>query len=429
MKKCRLRVWQFIVLLLPLVALPIVMFFPYFEMDEDVVKDATYDLLQSIKEDVEDSSSKYKDDILDYWDKNLNEKELEESIEQSTKKIDFDRFGKESKKLSGADLSFVSGWNLLSLKVDFSTNELKDELRNNSSNPLTQFAIASMASKITEEINDTANEGLIPVRVTMWVIFILCVILILMSILTYTLKWNKFVVTPAVAVLGGVEVLFASMAIWGVSGSIGAETSDAFSKSFSELPALSSQFSGNGSDLTGFIQYGDVSAKLLGKTVMYLYENMISAGVWMLFFTGILAIAASVIVMLFGNSVKLNKKGTATKPSYPVHVPGIIGVQGTYAGADIALESIAVSVGSNSALCQLVVDGPYVNEKEFTIYYNVSSQEYIIEWSSLSGWIEKALPPGSMSDYEINSVPSGIYQLRSGTRICIAGGQEVFMLR
>ena len=101
-----------------------------------------------------------------------------------------------------------------------------------------------------------------------------------------------------------------------------------------------------------------------------------------------------------------------------------------YAGADIALENTAISVGRSPQLCQIVVEDPQVNDREFTVYYNVVNQEYIVDWNVRNGWFEKILPPGSPSNYEINELQPGMtYQLKPGSRIMIAGGREGFLLK
>ena len=51
MKKQRLRLWQFVMLLIPLVALPVIMCFPFYSLNKNVAKDTMQDVVQSIKED------------------------------------------------------------------------------------------------------------------------------------------------------------------------------------------------------------------------------------------------------------------------------------------------------------------------------------------------------------------------------------------
>ena len=72
MKKQRLRLWQFVMLLIPLVALPVIMCFPFYSLNKNVAKDTMQDVVQSIKEDLQDSSSEYKDQLLDSFDENLS---------------------------------------------------------------------------------------------------------------------------------------------------------------------------------------------------------------------------------------------------------------------------------------------------------------------------------------------------------------------
>ena len=134
------------------------------------------------------------------------------------------------------------------------------------------------------------------------------------------------------------------------------------------------------------------------------------------------------VVMIFCNGAK--QKRTINVWDGPMHVPGITGIKGMYAGADIALENTAISVGRSPQLCQIVVEDPQVNDREFTVYYNVVNQEYIVDWNVRNGWFEKILPPGSPSNYEINELQPGMtYQLKPGSRIMIAGGREGFLLK
>ena len=161
---------------------------------------------------------------------------------------------------------------------------------------------------------------------------------------------------------------------------------------------------------------------------MYYYKNMVSVGFWLLFIVGILTVVTAAVAMIFCNGAK--QKRQINVWDGPMHVPGIAGIKGMYAGADIALENTAISVGRSPQLCQIVVEDPQVNDREFTVYYNVVNQEYIVDWNVRNGWFEKILPPGSPSNYEINELQPGMtYQLKPGSRIMIAGGREGFLLK
>ena len=128
MKKRGLRLWQFIMLLIPLVALPVIMCFPFYSLNKNVAKDTMQDVVQSIKEDLQDSSSEYKDQLLDSFDENLSTDKLEEALDNSLNGMDYDELLRQSEKVWGVNLSSVSGWNLLNLKVDFSVDKLLDLL-------------------------------------------------------------------------------------------------------------------------------------------------------------------------------------------------------------------------------------------------------------------------------------------------------------
>ena len=156
MKKRGLRLWQFIMLLIPLVALPVIMCFPFYSLNKNVAKDTMQDVVQSIKEDLQDSSSEYKDQLLDSFDENLSTDKLEEALDNSLNGMDYDELLRQSEKVWGVNLSSVSGWNLLNLKVDFSVDKLLDLLNEDgNSDSLTQFIVNSVASSIEDKMNGT----------------------------------------------------------------------------------------------------------------------------------------------------------------------------------------------------------------------------------------------------------------------------------
>ena len=432
MKKYGMRLWQFIPLVIVLVALPLIMFLPFYAVDKNVLDDTMQDVVESVKEDIKDSSSEYKEELLKSWDENISSEDLQNSLDQALGNKNFDEIIKESEKTWGIDLSSVSGWQLLNLKVDLSLDDLVNELQQTSDNPIAKFAMNSVASSFTNKINDAVNETLFPIRLITWIMFITCLILLILLVLTYVLQWNKFIVTPIAAIYGGAEIYFAVLGLWIVPESIGAGVSDGFNDSILKISDLITQFTGKSSGLEDITKYGEIPGKLAGKAAMYYYENILSVGFMVLFILGIFTVSASVVTMVLGNRGRIPQTDLPinNSPAFPVHVPGLAGVQGMYAGADIALENTSISVGRNPIFCQLVVDNPLVNDKEFEVSYNIVNQEYLVEWNARNGWIENPLPPGSAIDYEINSIPVGMtYRLKPGTRICIAGGQEVFLLK
>ena len=432
MKKYRMRLWQFIPLVIVLVALPLIMFLPFYAVDKNVLEDTIQDVVESVKEDIKDSSSEYKDELLNSWDENISSEDLQNSLEKALGNKGFDDMVKESEKTWGVDLSSVSGWKLLNLKVDLSLDDLVNELQQTSDNPIARFAVNSVASSFTNKINDAVNETLFPIRLIARILFIICLTLLILLVLTYVLHWNKFIAAPIVTVFGGAEIYFAVLGMWIVPGGIGAEVSGGFNDTILKISDLVTRFTGSSSGLEDITKYGDFSGKLAGKAAMYYYENILSVGFMVLFILGIFTVSASVVTMVLGNRGRISEIDLPINynSGFPIHVPGLAGVEGMYAGADIALEYAPISVGRNPILCQLVVDNPLVNDKEFEVSYNVVNQEYLVEWNAMSGWFENPLPPGSAAAYEINSTPVGMtYRLRPGTRICIAGGQEVFLLK
>lgn len=431
MKKRGLRLWQFIMLLIPLVALPVIMCFPFYSLNKNVAKDTMQDVVQSIKEDLQDSSSEYKDQLLDSFDENLSTDKLEEALDNSLNGMDYDELLRQSEKVWGVNLSSVSGWNLLNLKVDFSVDKLLDLLNEDgNSDSLTRFIVNSVASSIEDKMNDEVNSALFPARLITLIMFLVCIVMIVLLVLSYILKWNKFIVTPGIAFYGGIEIYFATLAMWSVPGSIGTSVSKGFNGALEDFSDLISNFTGESNlfNPDDYTKYGDIIGKFVGKVVMYYYKNMVSVGFWLLFIVGILTVVTAVVAMIFCNGAK--QKRSINVWDGPMHVPGITGIKGMYAGADIALENTAISVGRSPQLCQIVVEDPQVNDREFTVYYNVVNQEYIVDWNVRNGWLEKILPPGSPSDYEINELQPGMtYQLKPGSRIMIAGGREGFLLK
>ena len=245
MKKRGLRLWQFIMLLIPLVALPVIMCFPFYSLNKNVAKDTMQDVVQSIKEDLQDSSSEYKDQLLDSFDENLSTDKLEEALDNSLNGMDYDELLRQSEKVWGVNLSSVSGWNLLNLKVDFSVDKLLDLLNEDgNSDSLTQFIVNSVASSIEDKMNDAVNSALFPARLITLIMFLVCIVMIVLLVLSYILKWNKFIVTPGIAFYGGIEIYFATLAMWSVPGSIGASVSKGFNGALEDFSDLISSFTG-----------------------------------------------------------------------------------------------------------------------------------------------------------------------------------------
>lgn len=432
MKKQRLQLWQFILVLIPLVALPVIMCLPFYSLDKNVVKNTMKDVVQSVKEDLKDSSSQYKDQILDSFDENMNEDKMEQAVEESLNGVDYDEAIQKSEKLLGIPLSSISGWELLNLKVDISTDELVNLLsKEGEGDSITKFFVNSFASSAVDKLNETINDSLFPIRLIAWILFIVCVILIVIWILTYILKWNKFAALPEIALYGGVEIYFAVQALWIAPGTIGKEVSTGFQGTLEKISDTVSQVTGqsdamNLDELSG---YGDIVGKFFAKIVKYYYENMISVGFRALFIIGIFTAAAAVVVMVFGKRANQVENRDDNWGDL-IHVPRIRGIKGMYTGADINLENTAISVGRNPQMCQIVIENPQVNEKDFTVWYNMKQQLYFVEWNAKNGWFETPLPPGSPSEFEIQALQTGMtYQVRPGTRIWIAGGQEGFLLK
>ncbi len=97
---------------------------------------------------------------MDSFDENLSTDKLEEALDNSLNGMDYDELLRQSEKVWGVNLSSVSGWNLLNLKVDFSVDKLLDLLNEDgNSDSLTQFIVNSVASSIEDKMNDAVNFG------------------------------------------------------------------------------------------------------------------------------------------------------------------------------------------------------------------------------------------------------------------------------
>lgn len=440
MKKRGLKIWQFILLLIPLILLPIILCFPFYSMDGDTFVKIQEDVIESMREDIKDSDSEYKEEILEELDEKLDgvniKKELNSALKEIDSEKDLDDYIEDFGDILGIDWTYISGWKLLGLEVDISSDELLEQLHLDESieNAAKGFVAKTVISKVTDKLNDAINDSLQPVRVIAWIMFIVDLVLMLLLVFSFIFHWNKFILTPIVTLYGGVEIFFAAQAIWGLPGSLAAAASKGFGDALETLSGFLEAIPNAKNDLNDVQEYVGIYGKILGKLVGFLYQNMISVGLWMLFSVGLLTVIISVIVMFTGKAPKVvvvddleeeqgQGQGGPGKMAAPP-VTGMFCLKGSIEGADIPLDQNPIVVGRSPQECQIVLTNPKVSHRHFSVYYDKGNQVYVLECHSGQGLMIQSAEYG-----EVKMSQGMSYTLKPKTQIRIAGDEEIFLLK
>lgn len=440
MKKRGLKIWQFILLLIPLILLPIILCFPFYSMNGDKFAKIQEDVIESVRKDIEDSDSEYKEDILEELDQTLDgvniKKELNSTLKEIDPEKDLDDYIEEFGEILGIDWTYISGWKLLGIEADISSDDLLEKLHLDESinDAVKEFAVETVISKAADKLNDEINDSLQPVRMVAWTMFIVDLVLMLLLVFSFIFHWNKFILTPIVTLYGGVEIFFAAQAIWGLPGSLAAAASKGFGDALETLSGFLEAIPNAKNDLNDVQEYVGIYGKILGKLVGFLYQNMISVGLWMLFIVGLLTVIISVIVMFTGKAPKVvvvddleeeqgQGQGGPGKMAAPP-VTGMFCLKGSIEGADIPLDQNPIVVGRSPQECQIVLTNPKVSHRHFSVYYDRGNQVYVLECHSGQGLMIQSAEYG-----EVKMSQGMSYTLKPKTQIRIAGDEEIFLLK
>lgn len=246
-----MRIWQMILILFLSVAMVITMFLPAFSFSGKKVEKMFRTVFQTV-------------DLDDFG---FSQEEVDEEIEGII--TDYDEKIQKYEKENNVKISSISPWNIMTksfVKISYGDNITEEELQEYQEN----------------EAFLSAQKGYNLLRIFLWIVYMLVLVVLLMTILGFCLKWTKFIPLIISSVYGLSAAVIFGYFRFGLMSTIEKKIISAFSEN----------------DILGKLSELGVSISI-SKILSCFY----SIAFLFAFIVAILIIIVSVLSMILGNRV------------------------------------------------------------------------------------------------------------------------------